>query len=325
MTAPADPDEPPEPLVAEAMRWVALVTDTGATASDALMAKAWRAQGPAHEAAFQEAVAFRRLVRAMPLPAPSAEVTAFRPRAAPSVLTRRAALVGGGGAVAAGLAGWAVLQPPLGLWPSLAELTADHHTAVGQRQAFALAKGVDVEVNARSAVSTLAGDQGLTLIDGEVFVSASRRAAPVLVRAGGQTLAVLNGAVNVRTSARETCATCVAGRAALQGPQSSLAFAAGQAVTLRAGAAPVVAKVDPTAAVAWRRGLLVFQDTPLAEALEAINRYRNGRVVIANAALAGRPISGVYHTAALTGVVTQLQGLLHVSVTRLPGGVVILS
>jgi transmembrane sensor len=223
------------------------------------------------------------------------------------------------------VAGWLVIHPPLGLWPSLAELTADHHTGIGQRQQFALANGVAVELNGRTAVSLVDQGRGLALVDGEAFIQVSDAASRILVHAGGASLSVGAGSMNVRTSPRETCATCLAGRVLAHGPGGEATLSAGQALRIRPDGAAVVAQVDPTIADAWRRGLLIFQNTPLAEAVEAINRYRDGKIILASAALGRQPVDGVYHTDALNGIVAHLQGLLHVQVTQLPGNIAILA
>lgn len=327
VTLDGDPEGPLGPLAHEALRWVMLVTSSEATEADARMAAAWRAQGPAHDAAFREAAALQRLVRATGLPPPSGQVVPFPQRRLTTARppSRRAVMFGGGG-IAAGLAGWMIIRPPMGLWPSLAELTADHHTGVGQRQHFTLARGTSFELNGRSAVSIADQGRGLDLVDGEVFVTLQGDAsAPLTIRAGDLTVALHGGGLDVRTSARETCATCLGGVATARVGDSPIRLAAGQAVTMRAGGPASVAAVDPTTADAWRRGLLIFQDTPLAEAVEAINRYRNGRIILANDALAEQPVNGIYHTDGLEGIVAHLQALLHVRVTRLPGNVAILA
>lgn len=52
--------------------------------------------------------------------------------------------------------------------------------------------------------------------------------------------------------------------------------------------------VDLQRATGWRRGVLVFDRQPLALVIEQLNRYRPGRVVLGNEALAQRQVSGVF-------------------------------
>src|SRR3546814_6808240 len=63
--------------------------------------------------------------------------------------------------------------------------------------------------------------------------------------------------------------------------------------------------VDPAKATAWRRGLLIFEGTPLAEVIEQINRYRPGRIMLTSDELGHRSVSGVFHTDQIENTVAQ--------------------
>jgi transmembrane sensor len=49
---------------------------------------------------------------------------------------------------------------------------------------------------------------------------------------------------------------------------------------------------DLQRATDWQRGVLVFERQPLAEVVERLNRYRDGRLLVVDAALAQRQVSG---------------------------------
>ena len=53
---------------------------------------------------------------------------------------------------------------------------------------------------------------------------------------------------------------------------------------------------DLANALGWRRGLLVFHNTTLAEAAAALNRYNSNKLVIADADAAKRTINGTFGT-----------------------------
>jgi transmembrane sensor len=53
-------------------------------------------------------------------------------------------------------------------------------------------------------------------------------------------------------------------------------------------------RADVTAATAWTQRRLVFEETPLADVAEEFNRYSPRRLIIEDADLAHRPISGIY-------------------------------
>jgi transmembrane sensor len=83
--------------------------------------------------------------------------------------------------------------------------------------------------------------------------------------------------------------------------------------------------VDPETATAWQAGLLVFQDRPLTDVIEEINRYRPGRIILVNSALGRRLVNGTFHLDRLDEVIAQIRQLFGPSVKYLPGGLVILS
>jgi transmembrane sensor len=76
-------------------------------------------------------------------------------------------------------------------------------------------------------------------------------------------------------------------------------IAAGSAVRLHVdGAAERLNESQTQQLAAWREGRLVFVGTPLREVVTELNRYRRGRVVLLNPALAHRALNGLFHTAA---------------------------
>ena len=50
--------------------------------------------------------------------------------------------------------------------------------------------------------------------------------------------------------------------------------------------------VDTYMATSWSRGRLVFRGTPLAEALEEVNRYSTRKLRLADPSLASLPVGG---------------------------------
>ena len=59
-------------------------------------------------------------------------------------------------------------------------------------------------------------------------------------------------------------------------------------------AVTVPARADMEQAMGWREGVLVFRDMPLSEAVAEINRYRPGRIMVLDDALAARRVSGAF-------------------------------
>jgi transmembrane sensor len=311
------------PVKHEAIDWAARlaigpVSDTEWHAFDR-----WRRSSPAHADAFRTASDFMDELRALPLPAPieeSATVVPLRP--ATARVSRRAFL--GGSAVAASMAaGIVATQSPLGLWPSLAEMLADTRTAAGERTRFSPVAGVDVELSSRSSVSRIA--QGLSLVAGEIFVAIAQRSAPFRIEAGGIRVLASKAHFDVRAFDGELCVTCVEGHVqAQQGLGDTITLDRGQAATYAADGSLTQSRVDPGIATAWRRGMLIFDGTPLVRAVAQINRFYPGRLVVRGKALRTRLITGVFHVNQIELAAPQIRSLTGAALTSLPGGVVVL-
>jgi transmembrane sensor len=76
---------------------------------------------------------------------------------------------------------------------------------------------------------------------------------------------------------------------------------------------------------AWQSGQLIFHDRPLASVVDEINRYRPGQIIIANTELKRHLVNGTFQLEKLDNFVGQVEQLFGARVTRLPGGVVIMS
>lgn len=312
------------PPMREALAWVIRLTSGAATHADARAFEAWRDQHSDHAAAFQEAVAFRKTLRAMPLPAsarPADSVIAFPLHKRNAAISRRTMLVGGGAMAAS--AAMLTVSPPFGLWLSLAELNAGQRTAVGERRTLRPLDGVTVELNARTAMNLSDNGRTATLVNGEAFISVRPDAPRMLVRVNDALWSVRGADINIRASDRESCVTCLTGRVARE--DGSLALASGQQYAVGADSAGRITPSDANRQGGWRQGALLFRNTPLAEAVEDINRYRSGKIILANSAIGQRPVSGMFHTDKIDNASSQIQQLLDLTMVELPGGVVLFS
>ncbi|HEX7853770.1 MAG TPA: DUF4880 domain-containing protein [Sphingobium sp.] len=314
------------PLMHEALNWIICLTSGSATQADARAFEVWRGQGPDHASAFREAATLRRTIRAMPLAttaqaqdqAPDNVVPFTRPVA----INRRTMLMGSGGAIAASAA-MLTISPPFGLWPSFAELNAGERTGIGERRTLSPMAGVTLEMNARTAISLDAKAGNARLVTGEAFASVTPQARALLVSAGGENWTVQGADANFRTSERETCITCLSGE--LVRTDLSVTLRAGQQYVTATGIPPRISPFEPGRSDGWRRGVLLFRQTPLVEVVEDINRYRSGTIILADGSLGLRPVSGMFHTDKIGNALPQLQQLLDLKVTNLPGDVVVLS
>ncbi len=314
-----------EPLMLEAMAWVLRFASGEVTDDDARGLGVWRAQSLAHDAAFREMVKFRSIACQLPPQQLSLATADVLPFAAPArSLSRRHFLVGGG-AIAASIVGAVVVaRPPLGMWPSLAELLADHRTGAGEHFTFAPTGGVEIEMNSRTAISLTGQGHAIDLVAGEAFVSVAPRSAAFEVTTDGNRLSAINATFNVQSfndRVRVTCATGIVDCDIL-GQRSRLS--SGERLDLSPEGRLANSTVDPVEAASWRRGILVFKGTPLSDVIAELNRYRSGPILLADSALGARPVNANFHTRRLGAAVAQIERLLNVRARILPGDVILI-
>ena len=82
--------------------------------------------------------------------------------------------------------------------------------------------------------------------------------------------------------------------------------------------------VNTQQALGWREGRVSLRQQSLEDALEVVQRYYPGRIVLLNPEIAGRPVSGDFTTQDPQAILTAMQSLLGFSLRRLPGGTVVI-
>ncbi|MEX5509298.1 FecR family protein [Pseudomonas paralactis] len=215
----------------------------------------------------------------------------------------------------------------------LLHLQADYVTQKGEVRTVQLADGSKVELDSASAIRLdYDGVQrGISLLQGsavfDVAPMKGEETRPFVVRsAGGQTRAlgtrfvveregqsqawvgVLQHSVEVSMQASPT--TGPAERVVQQGQAARYSPDDG-VVSLD--------QFDVDRATSWRRGVLIFDRQPLAKVIEQLNRYRPGRVVLADAALGEREVSGVFRLDMLDSALATLTQELQVQRLDLAG------
>jgi transmembrane sensor len=318
-----DPDTEIEALEREAHRWVTQLVSGEATVADAEALKQWRAQSPRHDAAFVAAI---RLWKDF---GPALEESGVSLRLPPRRRMSRRAMLGGAGAFAAAAAGYALVSPPLRLWPSLGELRADYRTATGEQRHLTLAGDVSVRMNTQTslAVPTAAGETDrVMVIAGEAsFATAPNAARSLTVQAGGGRSVATRARFDVRNVEAAVCVTCLEGEIRVeQGAQKTRVEAGYQLRYTDRGLGPAVA-IDLAEATSWQDGVLIFRLTPLSEVIAEINRYRPGKVILLNAALASKPVNGRFRIQRIDEVLGWIEQAFGARPRSLPGGVVVLS
>lgn len=329
----------------QAQDWLLRLMSGHATVDDADAFRRWRHADPLNARAFSEA---RQLWQALqpalgmaaaavergqsagdatitaspPLPSHGGTVASRRRRA--THMGRRAFL---GGAVAA-TAGWMIAKSPLGLWPDWQEMAADYRTATGERREMDV-HGVMVAMGARTALSRQTGGgmlAGMDMVEGEAQFELPRNApAGFSVHVAGATITPAPASrINVRCVGEDIRVTCLQGEARVsQGGRSVLLQPAWQA-RLAPHRITSVARIDAERVDGWRRGLLIFDNEPLAQVVDEINRYRSGRIVVANGELGQRLVQARIPLERLETFVDLVRDAYGAKILTMPGGVVLM-
>lgn len=318
---PLSPFPPSEDLhEVAAVWWMRRVSDDWTDAEEALL-QAWLTADTRHQeayglvmeamAAFDEQDDAPELAALREQAKASAPQPSFTPRrsARPS---RRAWMIGAG-ALAAGLVGLAVLKRP--------EPLQIYTAPPGTPSEFTLADGsrLSIEGGGQVAVRLRRHARDLDLTRGQArFEVAHDKTRPFSVTVGDQVVVATGTMFNIDRLSERSVVSLIEGRVVIhpapgQGP--ILALRPGEQAVLRSGSPPLRQTADVGSAAAWRTGRLIFDDTPLAEAVERVNRY-GANLHLSDKALASLRVTGVFKTGDNAAFVEAITAYLPVAARR---------
>lgn len=213
-----------------------------------------------------------------------------------------------------------LLQGPQWLLP----LQADHYTARGEVRSFVLPDGSEAILDSHSAIrlNYSADTRQVELLAGSAVFQVAplnqREPRPfVVTSAGGRAQALGTRFVVGREDAEQAWVGVLEHRVAVSAGGEPLVLEAGDSVRYDHTGIERQ-QLDLRRATSWQRGLLVFDRVPLAQVIEELNRYRQGRILLTNAQLGQRQVSGVFRLDSLDDALATLTAELHVQRTDLP-------
>lgn len=176
-------------------------------------------------------------------------------------------------------------------------------TAVGGRETVILADDSRIELNTDTLVRADMGlaRRSVSLDKGEAYFQIKHDADhPFVVRAGSYRVTDLGTKFVVRRDGDRIEVTLVEGSARIDAPDGS----GRQPVTLLPGEVAVATANDLSVSrrlpqmlateLGWRRGMLIFKHTTLAEAADTFNRYNRRKLVISNPIVSDLTINGTF-------------------------------
>lgn len=210
-----------------------------------------------------------------------------------------------------GLVGLAAAAAVLVLSPALRAPT--YATEVGAQQVVRLEDGSVVRLNTDSKVQVRysQGARRLVLERGQAYFEVAHdETRPFVVEAGDARVSALGTKFDVRREVGQTQVTLVEGRVevARAGQQNTWALRPREQITLDGGE-PLPHPANVAQATSWTTGRLSFLDTPLASAVEEVNRYSRTKIVLEAGDIGHVRVNGAFETgdtAAFVSAVTEL-------------------
>ena len=185
--------------------------------------------------------------------------------------------------------------------------SAIYRTQKGERSSVALPDGSAVVLDTDTAVEVAYSniERGVRLFHGQaIFEVARHQPLPFRVHAGSRIVTAMgtrfdvrllgpSDAPTVRVALLEgTVNVTNANRASLE----TASMVAGEVLQAPPSAPMRVQPDDAKTQASWESGVLVFNDRPLSEAVEEMNRYTTNPIVLADESSRDLRVSGVFNT-----------------------------
>ena len=318
-------------LVEQATAWFVRMRSDAVTGADRRAFADWLTHDPRHAAAYAEAETLWDELGTLPDPRDESAEETGADRAAASSAPRgrhgRARLGWFSGAIAA-----CVALAAVGLWAvgGYDGLRADHRTAVGELRTVTLpdASTVELDTDTALAVDFSPTRRRIALYRGEAFFTVAKDAdRPFEVVAGGGVSRAVGTAFGVLDGGNFITVVVAEGRVRVDRTADGRV---GEGVTLAAGETARYGRTggvravtaaerrdDAAAAMAWRRGRVVFTDWPLRDVVAALDRYRPGVIFLPDSDIADARFTGVFSLHDTDRALDAIEGSLPVEVVRI--------
>ncbi|MCG8543253.1 MAG: FecR domain-containing protein [Alphaproteobacteria bacterium] len=305
-------DAKDDPIREEAIDWLLKAESAPDDRAVQAALAAWRARREAHERAYRSVARMWRLAGDLPLdaaiqgrggsPSQFRAAAAGRGRAAgrtakakQRTVARRRLTAGG---IAAALVACLLIFAGPSVW---LQLRADHVTGVAETRAIQLDDGSTVFLAAESAVAIdfAPSQRTIRLLAGQAYFDVAHDAKrPFMVAADRFVVEVTGTAFAVGRTCEDVSVIVESGSVAVAldgGDAPEVRLKPGDRLAVATTTGNVTrSRVPLTRVAAWRTGQLVVDGVPLADVVEALDRYHRGVIWLPDAGLGARRITGVF-------------------------------
>ncbi|HEX5775471.1 MAG TPA: FecR domain-containing protein [Caulobacteraceae bacterium] len=327
MTAPSPT---PETIEAAASRWFARKRSGEMTPAEAAELDAWLAADPEHRALYDQAEYWWGAANALRGDPEMLKLREEVARTRPPVRRYWA-----GGAIAASLmaavfGGWQAMDA--GLIPTPAAMISGEQTfrtGVGQTATVRLRDGSVVTLDTDTVLRARQTDErrSIRLSRGQAYFKVAKdKARPFTVAAGDKVVTAVGTAFSVRVQKKAVEVTLVEGKVRVEeaarpavapkpGQIAPTEMTPGSRLVAVEDKGWVLKPVDTDKATSWLEGQLIFENRPLGEVAAELNRYSDRKIVIADASVAGTPITGAFTTGDVEAFVSAVRSYQLATVT----------
>jgi len=174
-----------------------------------------------------------------------------------------------------------------------------YRTPLGGRQTVTLADGSEIELNTDTVLSTrlTSTSRSAVLVQGEVYFRIRHDAKrPFVVTANGKTITDLGTVFTVRNDAGRVRVALFEGKARVDMGGKPIILSPGDKLIATASRTVVSHEQPQTLStdLGWRRGIVIFKRTTLAEVAAEFNRYNQTKLVIADPQTARLTVGGTF-------------------------------
>ncbi|MFT4090093.1 MAG: FecR family protein [Asticcacaulis sp.] len=285
----------------EASDWLIVLRESPEDTALRERFEVWRSADPAHAKAWDSMVTtFDVLGFATPEPATEQQSQPFKRRNARHPSSQRRPISSAGRIsrkVVAGLAAACVLAFVVNAPAFYRQAIADFTTPVGQVRTVALEDGSQLHLGPDSAVriNYEADGRQVQLLSGSAWFDVARDPSrPFRIKSGDVTTTVLGTHFDVQRFGAEIAVSVQEGHVRVETGAVREELVAGQ--WLRIGGTDRLRRgqVQPELIGGWRTGEMIVRDRALSEAIQELRPWFKGRIVLADAELGRRRVTGIY-------------------------------
>ncbi|MGA2539846.1 MAG: FecR domain-containing protein [Terracidiphilus sp.] len=230
------------------------------------------------------------------------------------------------GAIAAAAADFFIVEPPSEIWTSIRALSADYRTTKGEQRHVALASGLSLTLDTETSikVSRKQNESQIELMSGQAVVRAEQ--APLVLLAANGRISAYQAEFDARCLDGVVAVSCLDGTIDVTFGNRTVPLSRDHKVVYSASKGLDIPQIaDLTDVTAWQKGLLIVRDQSIFSVVKELNRYHYGRILVLNAGLGKRMITGTFHLDRPRDFIDQIRNLFGASASFLPGGIVLLS